>query len=466
MPGNFAKMNQGRRNDEGILTPSRSPRKEIPVLVLRRSTRKRSMPLEVGAIFATPPPSAKKLKYRKKDTTSFASSPPTLVPTLTTLPYVVTMKLLLYLDVDSLERLSATCSYFDQMIAGQFLTSIEFPFHTDFSAEVAATQTFEKKPLLKIKCKKSKDEFTIFPHMPSEFSEPSSIHKIIVDNCPDMMDYLVHSLLSLLSLNQLREVDLVPDTIGDGWSRYPHQRVLDSYFNFDMGLLRQISRMGSLSHVTRLDVFVDHHFYLEEFMTKFPSLLELGLTIVSRSGLSKNAYLNEYLPRLASVVAASKAPVLKLNVVHESKRQISKVLKNSFVEKLVVVGPCTMNLVPVMDKLKEVEVRPDSVAPTSCTYWKSKQDDRTLHRAGLCCVNIGNLYKNCPKLEKFSGVDVGSIPQQPSFTKWNLRIKKKFYQLYLSQGGSMEFKPWAKARWFARKPVVQPVQVEEQVVNV
>jgi len=464
MPGNVTKMKQGMRNYEGILTPCRSPRKESPVQVLRRSTRKRPIPLEVDAIFATPPPSTK--KSRKQVNTTLASLPLTPVPTLTTLPYVVTMKLLLYLDVGTLERLSTTCLYFDEMIAGRFLTSIDFPFHMDFSAEVAATQTMEKKPLLKMKCKKTKDEFKIFPNMPSEFSEPSSMHKIIVDNCPDMMDYLVHIQLSLLSLDQLREVDLVPGTIGDGWSRYPHQRVLDSYFNFDMGLLRQISRMGSLSHVTRLDVFVDHHFYLEEFLTKFPSLLELGLTVVSRSGLSKNTYLNEYLPRLASVVAASKAPVLKLNVVHESKRQVSKVLKNSFVEKLVVVGPCTLNLVPVMEKLKEVEVKPDSIAPSSCTYWKSKQDDRSLHRAGICCVNIGNLYKNCPKLEKFSGVDVGAIPKQPSFTKWNLRLKKRFYQIYLSQGGSMEFKTWAKTRWFTRRPVVQPVQVEDQVVNV
>jgi len=458
-------MKQGRRNDEGILTPCRSPKKGTPVQVLRRSTRKRSIPLEFGAVFATPPPSAK--KSRKLVPTASASSPPTPVPTLTTLPYLVTIKLLLYLDVDTLERVSATCSYFDELIAGRFLTSIDFPFHMDFSAEVAATKTLEKKPLLKIKSKKKKDEFKIFPDMPKEFSEPSSIHKIIVDNCPDMTDYLVHSQLSLLSLDHLRELDLVPDpeSIDDGWSRYPNQRVLDSYFNFDMGLLRQISRMGSLSYVTRLDVFVDHHFYVEEFMTKFPSLLELGLTVVSRSGLSKHAYLNEYLPRLASVVAASKAPVLKLNVVHESKRQVSKVLKNSFVEKLVVVGPCTLNLVPVMGKLKEVEVKLDSAASSSCTYWKSRQDDRTQHRAGLCCVNIGNLYENCPQLEKFCGVDVGSIPQQPSFSKWNLRIKKRFHQHYLSQGGSLEFKPWAKARWFSRRPVVQPVQMEDQIVQ-
>ena len=43
----------------------------------------------------------------------------------------------------------------------------------------------------------------------------------------------------------------------------------------------------------------------------------------------------------------------------------------------------------------------------------------------------------------------------------NNRIKKRFHQLYLGQGGSMEFKPWAKARWFSKRAVVQPVQIAD-----
>ena len=57
-------------------------------------------------------------------------------------------------------------------------------------------------------------------------------------------------------------------------------------------------RLGSLSHVTRLDVLVDQNFYLEQFMTQLPNLIELGLNIITRTGLryfgffvSKN-YLN------------------------------------------------------------------------------------------------------------------------------------------------------------------------------
>jgi len=360
----------------------------------------------------------------------------------------------MYFDVDTLENLSATCSYFDLLISGRYLTSINFPFNVDFNAEVAATSNVEKKPLLKMRCKKSKDEFKIFPDMPDEFSEPSSIHKIIVENCPDMTDYMVQSQLSLLSLENLREIDLVPDKIMDeGGIRAPSQRVMDSYSNFDSGLFRQISRFGSLSCVTRLDVLVDHNFYLEQFMSQFPSLIELGLFVTTRSGLSKHVFFNEYIPRLESVIAASKAPVLKLTVVNETRRQAIKVLKNKFVEKLVIKVPCTMNLVPIMENLKEIEVLLDSSHPNAnCTYWKSKFDDRTMHRAGLCCLNIGTLYQNCPRIEMYMGVDVGSVSQDLLFNKWNSRIKKKLYQLYIDQGGAKEFKVWSKTRWYSRKP--------------
>jgi len=263
----------------------------------------------------------------------------------------------------------------------------------------------------------------------------------------------VQGQLSLLSLDKLREVDLVPEcAVEEDGSRALTQRVMESYCSFDTGLLKQISRMGSLSCVTRLDVLVDHNFYSERFMNQFPSLIELGLFITTRSGISRNAFITKYIPRMESVVAASKAPVLKLTVLNETKRQVLKVLKNKFVERLVVKGPCTLNIVPVMENLKELEVKFDTSHPNSCTYWKSKTDDKSLHRAGLCAVNIGTLYENCPKIVKFMGVEVGSISQDMIFSKWNSRIKKKFYQYYLNQGGSKEFKAWSKTRWYARRP--------------
>ena len=135
-------------------------------------------------------------------------------------------------------------------------------------------------------------------------------------------------------------------------------------------------------------------------------------------------------------------------------QKVKKVLKNRYVEKLVVEGPCNLNLVPDMENLKEVEIKPDS-SPGSCTYWRSKQEDRILHRNGLCCVNLGTMFEKWSHLEKFVGLEVGSIPKT-IFNKWNLVLKKVFYQDYLHQGGTKEFKTWAKTRWFTRKQVVFP----------
>ena len=139
-------------------------------------------------------------------------------------------------------------------------------------------------------------------------------------------------------------------------------------------------------------------------------------------------------------------------MVKETRRKVNKVLKNSYVQKLIVEGPCTMNLVLDMENLKEVQVKlDDSLQHNNCTFWKSKQGDRDQHRVGLCCVNIGKLYETCPNLEKFMGVEVGSVTKE-SFGKWNSKIKKKFYQEYLGQGGTLEFKRWAKSRWFSKMP--------------
>eukprot|EP00092_Neocalanus_flemingeri_P044018 GFUD01048671.1.p1 GENE.GFUD01048671.1~~GFUD01048671.1.p1 ORF type:complete len:348 (-),score=80.29 GFUD01048671.1:135-1178(-) len=339
------------------------------------------------------------------------------------------------------------------MIAGKFLLSISLPFPVSFIKEVMDDESFEKKPLLKLSCKKTRDEFKTIPDLTEDYSESSSLHKLIIGNSPEMMDYLVFSQMSLLSLHKLRELDLVPDSVKQE-GRLLGQRIMDSYSNFDCSLLRHISRLGSLKCLTRLDMLVDQNLYLEQFMAELPNLLELGLSILTRPGLSKHVYLHEYIPRLEAVVAASKAPVLKVTVEAETRRQVNKVFKNSYVEKLVLTGPCTFDLFPVMERLKEVVVNLEtSLLDNNCTYWKSRIDDRGLHRAGLCCVNIGAVYENCPNLERFMGVEVGTV-RRWTFNKWNIRMKKKFYDDYLQQGGAKEMKAWAKTRWVSRRPVL------------
>jgi len=408
--------------------------------VLRRSARKRSVP---GVI--SPTNSAK--KSRKSQVLS--PKPP---HTLLTLPYCTISRLLLHLDVDSLENLSSTCCYFDQLIAGRFLPSIDFPLPVNIIKELMNTNHIEKKPLLKLRCKKSKEAIQIFPD--DDYNNnvlAISIHKLICGLDPGLTNYLVFSQMSFLSLHKVKEVDLVPDSVEqDG--KFIGQKVVNSYRRFDVQLLKQISRHGSLSCVTRLDVLVDHNLFLEQFMDQLPSLLELGLTILTKTGLGLHDYFDKYLKRLEAVVAASKAPILKVTVVAETRHQVTKVFKNSFVEKLVVTGPCTFHVYPVMEKLKEVVVKLNTTLP--CKYWNCKANDRELHRAGLCCVYFGAVYKHCPNVERFMGVEVGIVTQKQSYAKWNTKIKKIFYKDYLNQGGSKIKKDWEKTRWLSRQPLL------------
>jgi len=410
---------------EGTLSQHSAQTNQVPRL--RRSNRKR--PTTTSS--STP---AKKVKKSRA-----AASSPVVTPSLTTLPYLVTRKLLLYFDVNTLENLSKTCSYFDQFISGRFLTSLDFPLPLDFINEVATTSRLEKKPLLKIRCKKDGMMFKL--------NSSSS-------------DYMFQSQLSLLSLDKVRELDFVPARLhldGNGEVQAMNRPTRSKNEQFDLRLLHHIKSMGSLEHVSRLDILLNDCWEQQwsETLQMFPRLAELGITLPKPTWKEQWFVNGIYLWVLQRIVAASRAPVLKLSVLKGFKQRGVKVLESSIVEKLEVEGPCTLNLVPVMSKLKVVEVKLDPSPLDSCTYWKSKQDDRKLHRNGLCCVNFGTMFEKCPNLEQFMGLEVGSVPKA-TFNKWNSAFKKKFYQNYLYQGGTMEFKVWAKTRWFTKRQVVFP----------
>ena len=156
-----------------------------------------------------------------------------------------------------------------------------------------------------------------------------------------------------------------------------------------------------------------------------------------------------------------KVSVLAIKVLTETRRTIPKVLKNDKVEKLVITAPCTFNANLVMENLKEVEL--NMISPVvaedqndCCTYFRSKADDRKFHRPGLCIVNIGSVFGNCPKLSKFMGFDLTSIEinEELTFLKWNNRVKKMFFDDYIKQGGMKEYKEWVKSRWFSKRPVI------------
>ena len=176
-------------------------------------------------------------------------------------------------------------------------------------------------------------------------------------------------------------------------------------------------------------------------------------------------YKRDYLDRLQDIVKAAKVSTLKIKVLSETKKTLPKVLRNTKVEKLIITGPCTFNVHLVMGNLKEVELNmtpPSAVSNGDCcSYFKCKPDDMKLHRAGLCIVNIGSVFENCPKLEKFMGIDLTGIikskkeKEELTFSRWNHRVKKMFFEDYMRQGGTKEFKDWSRHRWLTQRPAVE-----------
>jgi len=360
---------------------------------------------------------------------------------LTSLPYLALSRLLQFLDVQSLENLSATCSMFDQLIAGQYLTSISIPFSSEFVSEIKAAKFIDKKPLLKLEFGRSncKSLLTMLRGGDGSGYVPDYIPLNIVW-------YLMESQLSLLNLGQLREIDFVVNS-----STKLNFTDMCNIIDFYRSMFMFPNNRFQYEHITRLHLMTDEHTEtVLHIVSAMKNLIELGLHIHVRKNLDNWSVRNYYINELQNILTASCAPILKLTILSETRMSVEKKLISSVVERLEIEGPCTVNIVPVMRNLKEVVVKPKSTDEL-CTYWRIKREDRAIHRAGLCCVNIGSTYLNCPNLTRFMGIDMPSIPHDRKSGIWNLKLRKKFYKLYTAAGGSMEFKVWCKMRWFSKK---------------
>jgi len=420
---------------------------------LRRSCRKRRVSSSCSA-FCTPPPSEKKRRRVKRSFASPAVTPklPPLVISLDKLPRPVLARLLGFLQVDSLENLAATCSTFDQMINCRFLSSLDFPFHSSFLRELEKTDLLEKKHLLKLRCKKTRQ--AVCPTAQHDWEEDQTMHWLMLETTTSLSRYMMRSQLSLLSLSFLRELDLVPESFRDTWGvRRLDQVEVELYLNFDKMLVLELQKQGHLAHLTRLGVMQDHHMYLQDHVATLNSLIELNISILTRINLKKRDF-DLYLMGLQSVVSGCKAKILNIEVIAETRRKDIKNLVSHNVEKLSVTGPCSFNMMPAMSKLREVDVKFTPVSPgdSSCSYWRSPADDRSLHRAGMCCVNFSSVYRSCPSLEKFCNMSLPSRSLSP--TKWCQEVKRKFYSGYVGEGGTLELSKWSKRRWFRRQTLV------------
>ena len=194
-------------------------------------------------------------------------------PTLMSLPYSVQLKLLSYLDVSSLESLAATSSQFDLLIHGRYLTTINIPFDESFLQELAATDSIEKKPLLRLQCTKLRGK------VGKDGGE--DFMSTFVESRHGLREYIIHSQMALLQLDKVREIDLVPRSLSQ--QHMKNHMMWDSFQAFDKIILRQMSRLDILGNLSRLEIMiVDEDFsqtVLKEFMPKLKTLLEFRVTI-------------------------------------------------------------------------------------------------------------------------------------------------------------------------------------------
>ena len=193
---------------------------------------------------------------------------------LTELPLAVLERIVLFLDVSSLEKVGLTCTFLHQLISSNRITTIDFPFSVKFLKQLQAASTIERKPVLRLRSTKA-----------DEASVP--------DDTDMFVDYMVSSQLALLSLDQLRELVLVPDLPDEeAWRLHSSTA---GFVELDHALLRGLAQRDCLRCVTRLDILVDRNCYIDEHMDRLPSLLYLGLTVTAIKALRYQKY-NENKP--------------------------------------------------------------------------------------------------------------------------------------------------------------------------
>lgn len=187
--------------------------------------------------------------------------------TLLMLPYDVQELLLQYLDVVSMEILAKTCSYYDSLINGRFLTSVHLPFRSDgaFLTLLKEAKTIEKKPLLKI-VRQLKGGIYYYGDIKN----------------------LVDFQMELLSLQNVREVDFGPQR-GVTWVDSNMGSftcfLLDSWATLDRFILTKLSGLGALRNISRLDLIVTKKSYAKDLWKEIipaMNLQRLGLFVVVR----------------------------------------------------------------------------------------------------------------------------------------------------------------------------------------
>ena len=134
----------------------------------------------------------------------------------------------------------------------------------------------------------------------------------------------------------------------------------------------------------------------------------------------------------------------------------------SLVERLHIIGPCSLQFRPVMEGLKEVKVSPIQGRTTACTLPNIAEEDRVSHRPGMCCIDVRALWHKCPMVTTFfdisltahgswSGDKAQVVFDEQNYPQWTSTCMKAFFKDYVRRGGQLDLKSWVKTHWNSRK---------------
>jgi len=422
----------------------------------RRQCRKRSAVLDIE-LFQSPSTRASAQKKRKVEEgrRKVASKPRLLPISICDLPYLALHQMFSFLPVDDVENLALTNQFFQDLICEGFTTSADVPFSKQVVRDLESKPIFEKKPLLKLRCK---DE------------------SVLTVGRLDRREakYFIKFQLSFLDFSRLRELDLVPAT--DSLDTYEYNHV-DCRNVFNELLLQNIHRRGTLGQLEVFDVLVNEvSENVLDYLKHMTKLRDFGLHVITSANLRGHLFTDQYVPLLERTVAASKASVLRLNILRETTRRQVKNLRSNNIERVIYSGPCSFNGALMMRKLKTVEINfgaacshpkapPPLELPLDISVDSDYSPTHPIHMPGLCGLTAASLYDGCPNIQEFAGVSLKGVDPNDPFGKWSSKIRKKFYKEWCRTSDRhqvIDFKDWTKGRWFK---VRYPRKTQKKVNN-
>ena len=201
-------------------------------------------------------------------------SPSKQGPTLQSLPDKAQEKLLAFLDIKSIQELSKSCRFYDNLINDRLHVSLSLPFDEELLEQLQATRNVVKKHVLRLTLNQvTKTKLTEL--------QPSEVQA----------EYIMKSQLAFLRTERLREIDFAPSSdiavAGQfhGWAEEEVYKTCAFLSGVTLDVLSSNPRC--FMNVTKISVIMDPHApplpSIEE-LCLIPNLKEFRLFTSERSG--------------------------------------------------------------------------------------------------------------------------------------------------------------------------------------